>query len=94
MSIELLRGVSTRRQLPQDPRSQEDQIFFDCMWADPHPGNGLAPSSRGDGCVQFGHDVTLRFLKRSRAIMLIRSHECPRERGIVEHHGGRTWTVP
>jgi diadenosine tetraphosphatase ApaH/serine/threonine PP2A family protein phosphatase len=93
MSLQLLRNVACRRQVPQDPRNDEDQIFFDVMWNDPHEGNGLASSSRGDGCVAFGRDVCRAFLKRSNLGMLIRSHECPREHGVVEHHGGRTFTV-
>lgn len=87
VSVQLLRGISTRRQLPQDPRTAEDRMFFDCLWAvrdlnpvsfgvlltmlewlqDPHEGNGLATSSRGDGCVKFGRSstlllITLRFI--------------------------------
>ncbi len=93
VSLQLLRNVACRRQVPQDPRNDEDQLFFDCLWNDPHEGNGLASSSRGDGCVTFGRDICRAFLKRSDLGMLVRSHECPRERGFVEHHGGRTFTV-
>ena len=25
--------------------------------------------------------------------MLVRSHECPKEKGVLEQHGGRTFTV-
>ena len=93
VSLQLLRNVACRRQVPQDPRNDEDQLYFDCLWNDPHEGNGLSSSSRGDGCVTFGRDICRAFLKRSDLGMLVRSHECPRERGFVEHHGGRTFTV-
>ena len=93
VSLQLLRNISCKRQLPQDPHGDEEQLFFDCLWNDPHEGRGLTASSRGDGCVQFGVDTCRNFLKKSKLGMLVRSHECPRERGYMEHHGGRTFTV-
>jgi hypothetical protein len=48
----------------------------------------------GEGCIQFGPDVTATFLRRSRLRLLIRSHELPpRGRGYAVQHEGRCLTI-
>ena len=46
----------------------------ECLWSDPQPANGRAPSKRGVG-VAFGPDVTKRFLAENNLDLLVRSHE-------------------
>ena len=54
-------------------------IMTDMLWSDPQRMPGRSPSKRGVG-VQFGPDVTKRFLDANNLKMLIRSHEC-KDRG-------------
>ena len=44
------------------------------LWSDPQPQEGRNPSKRGIG-VQFGPDVTRRFLEDNGLELLVRSHE-------------------
>ena len=46
----------------------------ECLWSDPQPMPGRAPSKRGIG-VAFGPDVTRRFLADNKLDLVIRSHE-------------------
>jgi protein phosphatase len=92
--VQLLRGVDSRGVVPTNPRTAEQQMFFDAMWADPHDGVGLQQSGRGEGCIQFGTDTTAAFLRRSKLELLLRSHEVPRTlRGYAEQAGGKCITV-
>jgi serine/threonine-protein phosphatase 5 len=54
-------------------------IMTDMLWSDPQRAPGRSPSKRGVG-IQFGPDVTKRFLDANNLKMLIRSHEC-KDRG-------------
>eukprot|EP00435_Cladocopium_sp_Y103_P075944 s2_g70.t1 len=42
--------------------TEEEEILFDALWADPHHGIGSKRSERGRVAVMFGEDVTERFL--------------------------------
>ena len=46
----------------------------ECLWSDPQPAKGRAPSKRGIG-VSFGPDVTRRFLADNKLDLIVRSHE-------------------
>ena len=58
----------------------------DLLWSDPQPLPGRSPSKRGVG-MQFGPDVTKRFLDDNNLKMLIRSHEVRDEGYAIEHDG-------
>ena len=67
-SLAQLRRLSCRRQCPDAPRSYEDYLFFDTLWSDPYPDDatdGIYDSRRGEGCILFGRDVTIDFLRRN-----------------------------
>lgn len=42
--------------------TEQEEILFDALWADPHHGIGSKRSERGRVAVMFGEDVTERFL--------------------------------
>ncbi len=52
----------------------EEGLMCELLWSDPQPGEGRSPSKRGIG-VQFGPDVTRRFLENNNLELLVRSHE-------------------
>lgn len=61
------------------------------LWSDPQPQYGRSPSKRGVG-VQFGPDVTEKFLRLNKLDYVIRSHEVKQE-GYEVAHGGKCITV-
>ena len=72
----------------------EEGIFTEILWSDPQPGDassGREPSKRGVG-VQFGADVTARFLDNNGLDLLVRSHEV-KDEGYEVDHNGRCITV-
>ena len=73
VTLSQLRNLSHRRQCPEAPQTYDDYIFFDLLWSDPHPedGDGVHESSRGDGCILFGRDMTVEFLRASRPTPII-----------------------
>merc|ERR1719401_218047 len=74
--------------------SPEDEILFDAQWADPHAGSGSVPSKRGRVAMNFGDDVTARFLDEAGLSLCIRSHRVPQSgRGFQLEHSGRLLTL-
>ncbi|RKP10803.1 Metallo-dependent phosphatase-like protein [Thamnocephalis sphaerospora] len=65
--------------------------MVELLWADPQPQPGRSPSKRGVG-LQFGPDVTEKFLELNNLDMLIRSHEV-KDNGYVIEHNGKCVTV-
>ena len=61
------------------------------LWSDPQPQKGRSTSKRGVG-VQFGPDVTEKFIELNNLDYVIRSHEVKNE-GYEEMHGGKCITV-
>ena len=61
VKLEHIRGLDYHRQ-PPCPNSYPNSIFFDMLWSDPAVGEGLKASRRGPFCVNFGRDITHRFL--------------------------------
>ena len=61
------------------------------LWSDPQPQLGRSVSKRGVG-VQFGPDVTERFLRLNELDYIIRSHEVKQD-GYELAHGGKCITV-
>uniref|UniRef100_A0A7S4QPF2 Serine/threonine-protein phosphatase n=1 Tax=Alexandrium monilatum TaxID=311494 RepID=A0A7S4QPF2_9DINO len=83
-----------RHDTPVSSWSADQAILFDAQWGDPHPMQGMRPSRRGPGVMDFGRDVTEDFLERNGLSLCIRSHECPRSgRGFAFAHGQRVLTV-
>ncbi|GFS25708.1 serine/threonine-protein phosphatase [Elysia marginata] len=66
-------------------------IMCELLWSDPQPQAGRAPSKRGVG-VQFGPDVTAKFLELNKLDYVVRSHEVKNE-GYELMHGGKCITV-
>lgn len=58
----------------------------EALWADPQDQPGRGMSKRGTG-LQFGPDVTKRFLQRNGLQLLVRSHEVKEEGYEVAHDG-------
>ncbi|CAG8709916.1 5756_t:CDS:2, partial [Ambispora leptoticha] len=80
------------RQINRFKRKPESTgLMCELLWSDPqkNPGRGL--SKRGVG-IQFGPDVTEKFLKLNNLDLLIRSHEV-KENGYVIEHNGKCITV-
>ena len=79
VSLSQLRKLDAKRQCPEAPQSYDEYLFFDILWSDPHPddADGVHESSRGDGCVLFGKDITAEFLRRNSLQLVIRSHQLP-----------------
>lgn len=96
VTLNQLRQVAHRRQCPEAPQTYDDYIFFDLLWSDPHPedGDGVHESSRGDGCILFGRDMTVEFLRRNSLQLIVRSHQLPSDgHGYEVLHDGRCITV-
>lgn len=80
VTLDDIRAVERNREPP------EDGIMCEALWSDPHDGDGYAPSKRGTG-VQFGADITKRFLEQNGLKLLVRSHEVKEEGYEVQHDG-------
>ena len=66
-------------------------LMADLLWSDPMEQNGKIPSMRGAG-VNFGPDVTEKFLKENNLKLLVRSHQVRME-GYQIEPGGKVITV-
>ncbi|ORZ03546.1 Metallo-dependent phosphatase-like protein [Syncephalastrum racemosum] len=64
----------------------QDGLMCELLWSDPQPEMGRGASKRGVG-IQFGPDVTKKFLEHNNLDMLIRSHEVKEEGYVIEHDG-------
>jgi len=69
----------------------EDGPMCEMLWSDPQPAPGRAPSKRGTA-IQFGPDVTRRFLDDNGLELLVRSHEV-KDQGYEVEADGRLITV-
>lgn len=94
-TLEQLNKINRHRPIPVSPNNPDDTLFFDLMWADPKPGDGVGLSAvRGSGCITFGANVTRRFCEVNRLRMIIRSHEVPKTlTGVQVMHDGRLVTI-
>lgn len=79
------------RQVDRNRQPPDEGIMCELLWSDPQPQNGRSPSKRGVG-VQFGPDVTDKFLKLNKLDYLIRSHEVKSD-GYEVAHDGKCITV-
>nr|SVE74684.1 EOG090X03S1 [Daphnia carinata] len=85
ITLEDIRTTDRNRQPP------EEGIMCELLWSDPQPMKGRSPSKRGVG-IQFGPDVTSRFLEHNHLDYIIRSHEVKAD-GYEEAHDGKCITV-
>ncbi|XP_064083715.1 serine/threonine-protein phosphatase 5-like isoform X2 [Macrobrachium nipponense] len=85
VTLEDIRKTDRNRQPP------EEGIMCELLWSDPMPSMGRAPSKRGVG-IQFGPDITKKFLERNNLEYVIRSHEVKAE-GFEVAHDGKCITV-
>ena len=85
ITLDDIRKVNRVRQPP------EDGIMCELLWSDPQLFSGRSPSKRGVG-VQFGPDVTEKFLKNNNLDYIIRSHEV-KDEGYEVAHGGKCITI-
>lgn len=61
-------------------------MMCEMLWSDPTENSGRLPSKRGVA-LQFGADVTKRFLQENDLDLIIRSHEVRDEGYKIEHEG-------
>ncbi|KAI8873221.1 Metallo-dependent phosphatase [Ramicandelaber brevisporus] len=76
------------------PLVDYDRVMTEVLWSDPKTGfmpHGITPNPRGVG-VEFGQDVTQRFLSRSGLECIIRSHQV-KHAGYEVVHEGKCVTV-
>ncbi|CAF0936297.1 unnamed protein product [Adineta steineri] len=83
-----LKDIRAIERVKQPP---EDGLMSEILWSDPQPQNGRSESKRGVG-LQFGPDVTERFLKFNNLEYVVRSHEVKQE-GYELAHNGKCITV-
>ncbi|KAK0056933.1 serine/threonine-protein phosphatase 5 [Biomphalaria pfeifferi] len=76
---------------PRNKQPPESGIMCELLWSDPQPQLGRAPSKRGVG-VQFGPDVTRKFLEKNKLEYVVRSHEVKND-GYEVMHDGKCITV-
>nr|CAG4646148.1 EOG090X03S1 [Macrothrix elegans] len=80
VTLDDIRVTDRNRQPP------EEGIMCELLWSDPQPMKGRSPSKRGVG-IQFGPDVTNRFLERNHLDYVIRSHEVKADGYEIAHEG-------
>ncbi|CAF1040343.1 unnamed protein product [Rotaria sordida] len=72
-------------------QSPDEGLMGELLWSDPQPHNGRSKSKRGLG-IQFGPDVTERFLKLNNLEYIVRSHEV-KQQGYDMAHNKKCITV-
>lgn len=85
VTVDELRKIDRFKQPPNEG------LMCELLWSDPMMMPGRMPSRRGVG-VQFGPDVTKRFLELNQLDMVIRSHEV-KEDGYDMEHDGKCITI-
>lgn len=85
VTLKEIREIDRNRQPP------DEGLMCELLWSDPQPQSGRAPSKRGVG-VQFGPDVTSKFLQTNKLEYIVRSHEVKQD-GYEVGHNGKCITV-
>ncbi|PIK56905.1 putative serine/threonine-protein phosphatase [Apostichopus japonicus] len=80
VTLEDIRKVDRNRQPP------DSGIMCELLWSDPQPQAGRSPSKRGVG-IQFGPDITQKFLDHNDLEYVIRSHEVKSDGYEIAHNG-------
>jgi serine/threonine-protein phosphatase 5 len=78
--------IETIQKMPRFSQPPDRGPMNDILWSDPMDRLGFAPSPRGV-TIQFGPDVTDRFLRENRLRLLIRSHQVQYNGFLVQHNG-------
>ncbi|OLQ06134.1 Serine/threonine-protein phosphatase 5 [Symbiodinium microadriaticum] len=71
-------GLSEEERTSGKDWTEDEKILFDAQWADPTETLGITRSSRGSMVMNFGPDVTRKFLQDNELSLCIRSHQVPR----------------
>ncbi|KAL1110136.1 hypothetical protein AAG570_008213, partial [Ranatra chinensis] len=85
VTLEDIEKIDRNRQPP------DEGLMCELLWSDPQPAYGRAPSKRGVG-VQFGPDITDKFIRQNKLDYIIRSHEVKND-GYEIAHDGKCITV-
>lgn len=80
VTLDDLRKVQRNREPP------DAGLMCECLWSDPAPEQGRQDSKRGVG-LQFGPDITKKFLDDNNLKLVVRSHEVKEEGYEVAHNG-------
>jgi serine/threonine-protein phosphatase 5 len=83
--------IETIQRMPRFSQPPDRGPMNDILWSDPMDRPGFAPSPRGV-TIQFGPDVTDRFLRENGLKLLIRSHQV-QHMGYCVQHSGKCITV-
>eukprot|EP01063_Lacrimia_lanifica_P026726 TRINITY_DN364_c0_g1_i2.p1 TRINITY_DN364_c0_g1~~TRINITY_DN364_c0_g1_i2.p1 ORF type:complete len:928 (+),score=421.11 TRINITY_DN364_c0_g1_i2:62-2845(+) len=92
--LNLLDGLDHRRDVPDAPKGFQDLVYYDSVWSDPQPQNGISPNPRGGDTIQFGPDVTAKFLAINKLSLVIRSHQVPENLDAEGYPRGFGWHHP
>ncbi|CAF0831245.1 unnamed protein product [Didymodactylos carnosus] len=85
VTLKDIKAIDRVRQPP------DEGLMSELLWSDPQPQNGRSESKRGVG-LQFGPDVTEKFLKVNNLEYVVRSHEVKQE-GYELAHNNKCITV-
>jgi len=93
-TLDHIKMVDHRRNVPDSPTRYQDVIFYDILWADPRARNGVGPNERGGSTITFGPDISRDFMQKNGLKHIFRSHEVPSTmQGFENHHEGRVVTI-
>ncbi|GIX71518.1 hypothetical protein CEXT_209441 [Caerostris extrusa] len=79
------------RKIDRNMQPPERGLMCELLWSDPQVQPGISASKRGVG-IQFGPDVTKKFLSKNKLDYVIRSHEV-KANGYEVAHDGKCITV-
>jgi len=79
------------RKINRNQRPPDAGLMCEMLWSDPQEQPGRAQSKRGVG-INFGADVSTRFLRENKLDLLVRSHEV-KQGGYEVTHDGKVITV-
>ncbi|XP_011303529.1 serine/threonine-protein phosphatase 5 [Fopius arisanus] len=79
------------REIVRNRQPPDEGVMCELLWSDPQPQPGRASSKRGVG-VQFGPDITQKFLELNKLDYVVRSHEVKND-GYEIGHDGKCITV-
>eukprot|EP01061_Rhynchopus_euleeides_P026613 TRINITY_DN433_c0_g3_i1.p1 TRINITY_DN433_c0_g3~~TRINITY_DN433_c0_g3_i1.p1 ORF type:complete len:922 (+),score=359.00 TRINITY_DN433_c0_g3_i1:75-2840(+) len=91
--LSVMDSIDHRKDVPDAPKGMQDIIYYDSLWSDPQPANGVATNARGGDTIAWGPDVSQKFLQLNQLSLIIRSHQVPEvmdeegfPRGFSWHH--------
>ena len=85
VTINDLKNIDRFRKIP------DRGLMNELLWSDPWKKSGWKPSRRGAG-INFGEDISQKFLNENNLKLLIRSHQVKME-GYEIQHGGKVITL-